>query len=222
MLDRRTIRAWLRRWRLQGAPGLVPRYPTQRKRRINPEVFELIRTARFEHEWGAPRTRMCLARVHRVCLGVSTMPRAFLALGRPRLLRTKPRRRPRQLRLFENVSEATRTHETCVLASERKVPYSGRTMAIKRAGRTVKVSVSLDVEDVAVLRRRARESYGGNLSAAFSEAARLIRQREARRRLVDMLGGPTLTPAMAAAVNAEQAAHPSPARRKARRRTSAA
>jgi transposase len=85
-LDRRTIRAWLRRWRLQGAPGLVPRYPTQRKRRISPEVFELIRTARFEHAWGAPRTRMWLARVHRVCLGVSTIQRAFLALGRPRLL----------------------------------------------------------------------------------------------------------------------------------------
>jgi hypothetical protein len=95
-------------------------------------------------------------------------------------------------------------------------------MAVKRAGRTVKVSVSLDVDDVAVLRRRARESYGGNLSAAFSEAARWIRQREARRRLVDMLGGPMLTPDMADAIDAEQAAGPSRARRKTRRRTSAA
>jgi len=95
-------------------------------------------------------------------------------------------------------------------------------MAMKRAGRTVKVSVSLHVDDVAVLRRRARESYGGNLSAAFSEAARWIRQREARRRLIDMLGGPTLTPDMTAAIDAEQAAGPSPERRKARRRSSAA
>jgi hypothetical protein len=95
-------------------------------------------------------------------------------------------------------------------------------MAVKRAGRTVKVSVSLDVDDVAVLRRRARESYGGNLSAAFSEAARWIRQREARRHLVDLLGGPMLTPDIADAIDAEQAARPSPARRKARRRTSAA
>jgi transposase InsO family protein len=100
-LDRRTIRAWLRRWRQQGAPGWVPRYPQQRKRRISPEVFELIRLARFEHEWGAPRTRIWLARVHRVYIGVATIQRAFRALGRPRLLRTKPRRRPRQLRLFE-------------------------------------------------------------------------------------------------------------------------
>ena len=95
-------------------------------------------------------------------------------------------------------------------------------MAVKRAGRTVKVSVSLDVDDVAVLKRRARESYGGNLSAAFSEAARWIRQREARRRLVDMLGGPMLTPDMTAAIDAEQAADPKPARRKATRRKSAA
>ena len=100
-LDRRTIRAWLRRWREQGTHGLVPRYPQQRKRRISPEVFELIRLARFEHEWGAPRTRIWLARVHRVYIGVATIQRAFRALGRPRLLRTKPRRRPRQLRLFE-------------------------------------------------------------------------------------------------------------------------
>jgi len=95
-------------------------------------------------------------------------------------------------------------------------------MAAKRAGRTVKVSVSLDADDVAVLRRRARESYGGNLSAAFSEAARWIRQREARRRLVDMLGGPILTPDIADAIDAEQAIRPSPARRKTRRRSSAA
>jgi len=95
-------------------------------------------------------------------------------------------------------------------------------MPRKRAGRTVKLSVSLDADDVAVLRRRARESYGGNLSAAFSEAARWIRQREARRRLVDLLGGPTLTPADAAAIDAEQAGRSGEAVRRSRRRTSAA
>jgi hypothetical protein len=95
-------------------------------------------------------------------------------------------------------------------------------MPPKRAGRTVKLSVSLDADDVAVLKRRARESYGGNLSAAFSEAARWIRQREARRRLVDLLGGPTLTPSAAAAIHAEQAGRSRAAARKAKRRTSAA
>lgn len=95
-------------------------------------------------------------------------------------------------------------------------------MARKRAGRTVKVSVSLDAGDVAVLKRRARESYGGNLSAAFSEAARWIRQREARQRLVDLLGGPTLTPDIATAIDAEQAGRSSHGARRTKRRTSAA
>jgi hypothetical protein len=81
-------------------------------------------------------------------------------------------------------------------------------MAQVRAGKTVKVSVSLNRADVAVLKRRARESYGGNLSAAFSEAARWLRQREARRRLIDQLGGPTLTPEASAAIDAEQAGGP--------------
>jgi hypothetical protein len=81
-------------------------------------------------------------------------------------------------------------------------------MASTRSGKTVKVSISIDKADLAVLRRRARESYRGNLSAAFSEAARLIRQRVARTRLIDMLGGPTLTASDARAIDAEQAKHP--------------
>jgi hypothetical protein len=91
----------------------------------------------------------------------------------------------------------------------------------KRAGRTVKISVSLDRDDVAVLRRRARESFGGNLSAAFSEAARWIRQREARRRLIDALGGPTLTTSAAAAIDAEQDGTLPPHRRKPQRKRAA-
>lgn len=81
-------------------------------------------------------------------------------------------------------------------------------MASARSGRTVKVSISIDKGDLAVLRRRARKSHRGNLSAAFSEAARLIRQREARTRLIDMLGGPTLTASAAGTIDAEQAEHP--------------
>jgi hypothetical protein len=81
-------------------------------------------------------------------------------------------------------------------------------MTQRRAGRTVKVSVSLDRDDAAVLRRRADESYGGNLSAAFSEAARWLRQREARRQLIERLGGPSLTAESAAAIDREQAGGP--------------
>lgn len=99
--------------------------------------------------------------------------------------------------------------------------YHGRTMAQSRAGRTVKVSVSLDKDDVAALKRRAKESYGGNLSAAFGEAAQWIRQREARRRLINKLGGPTLTPESAAAIDAEQAGGPRYEPTKSKRRTAA-
>lgn len=87
--------------------------------------------------------------------------------------------------------------------------YCGRTMSRRRAGGTVKVSISLRCEDVAVLRRLAAQSYGGNLSAAFAEAARWLRQRESRRRLIDELGGPTLTRESALAIDAEQAGGPS-------------
>jgi len=66
-------------------------------------------------------------------------------------------------------------------------------MAQKRAGKT-KVSVSLNRDDVAVLKRRATEAHGGNLSAAFSEAVKWLRQREARRHLIDELGRPNLDP----------------------------
>ena len=94
-------------------------------------------------------------------------------------------------------------------------------MRKRRAGRTVKLSVSLDRDDVAVLKRRAKESYGGNLSAAFSEAAKWLRQREARRRLIGRLGGPSLTPESAAAIEAEQAGGPRYQPKRARRKRAA-
>jgi hypothetical protein len=94
-------------------------------------------------------------------------------------------------------------------------------MTQRRAGRTVKVSVSLNREDVAALKRQAKASYGGNLSAAFSDAARWLRQREARRRLIDALGGPTLTPEAAIAIDAEQAGGPRYQPKKSRRRRAA-
>ena len=94
-------------------------------------------------------------------------------------------------------------------------------MAQRRAGKTIKVSVSLAADDVAALKRRANESYDGNLSAAFSEAARWIRQQEARRRLIDKLGGPMLTPESAAAIDAEQAGGPRYEPKKTRRRRAA-
>ena len=81
--------------------------------------------------------------------------------------------------------------------------------------------MSLDREDVAALKRRARESYDGNLSAAFSEAARWIRQQEARRRLIDKLGGPTLTSESAVAIDVEQAGGPRYEPKRSKRRSAA-
>jgi hypothetical protein len=91
-------------------------------------------------------------------------------------------------------------------------------MARVRAGKTVKVSVSLDRADLAILKRRAKELHRGNLSAVFGEAARLIAQRDARLRLIDLLGGPTLTADSAAAIDVEQESGRRYQQRKVRRR----
>lgn len=81
----------------------------------------------------------------------------------------------------------------------------------------MKVSVSLDRRDLVVLRRHARMEHGGNLSAAFAEAARILRQREARRALVELLGGPVDAGLAAAAADEQRAAAERPARRRRRR-----
>jgi hypothetical protein len=52
---------------------------------------------------------------------------------------------------------------------------------------TQKVSISVEANDLKWLRRRAKRR-GGNLSAVFAEATRLLRQREARERLLDRFG----------------------------------
>lgn len=77
-------------------------------------------------------------------------------------------------------------------------------MTPKRSGNTVKVSVSIDREDLAVLRKYARAAHHGNLSAAFAEAAKWIRQRKARQWLIQRLGGPILTDQASTAIDAEQ------------------
>jgi hypothetical protein len=50
-----------------------------------------------------------------------------------------------------------------------------------------KVSISVEANDLKWLRRRAKRR-GGNLSAVFAEATRLLRQREARERLLERFG----------------------------------
>jgi hypothetical protein len=52
---------------------------------------------------------------------------------------------------------------------------------------TEKISISVGKDDLKWLRGRAKRS-GGNLSAVIAEATRLLRQREARERLLARFG----------------------------------
>jgi transposase InsO family protein len=99
-LARRTVRVWFRRWKSEGQMGLVPRYPQRRKRRVADTIVELARTARVEYRWGASRTQVWLARVHKLRVNTKTIHRVFREIGVPVLTRTRPRK-PRQLKLFE-------------------------------------------------------------------------------------------------------------------------
>ena len=92
------------------------------------------------------------------------------------------------------------------------VCYLGRTMS-KRAGLTQKVSVSLSQSDLTALRKRAKRLHGGNLSATISELAADARLLEGMQELSDHLGGPSLTDADRAAIDAEWAGRSTPIRR---------
>jgi len=99
-LDRKTVRRWRDDFREVGVAGLVPRYPARRAPRLAPEVLELIRQARQERRYGAPRAQVWLWRVHNIRVSTTALQRAFRELGMPRLKRPR-KRRPRQLQLFE-------------------------------------------------------------------------------------------------------------------------
>jgi hypothetical protein len=57
-----------------------------------------------------------------------------------------------------------------------------------RAGKTEKVSISLDRSELVAMRKRARRLYGGNLSAVVAEGIRRIREEEGREALLTWLG----------------------------------
>lgn len=58
----------------------------------------------------------------------------------------------------------------------------------RRAGRTEKVSISLNRADVSLLQKRARRLYGGNLSAVIADGVQRVREEEGREALVAWLG----------------------------------
>jgi hypothetical protein len=57
-----------------------------------------------------------------------------------------------------------------------------------RPGRTVKLSVSLDRRDVALLKKRAQRASGGNISAAITEMIHIAHEWEGREALAKWLG----------------------------------
>jgi hypothetical protein len=84
-----------------------------------------------------------------------------------------------------------------------------------RAGRTAKISVSVDRDDLSLMRKRARRLYGGNLSAVVVEGVRRVREEEGREALVAWLGdAAAATPAERTAIRNEWR---SPEARRARR-----
>jgi phage baseplate assembly protein W len=70
---------------------------------------------------------------------------------------------------------------------------------------TVKISVSVAAKDLAILRRRAKRLYGGNLSAVIHDLVQRARKQEAMEKLIASLGGPSLTEEDRAAIDAEWA-----------------
>lgn len=96
-LDRRTVRTWVDA-KMGGDQGLVPRCPDKRKRRLAATTLELIRVARVDLRYGAPRTQVWLKRVHHLQINTRTIPRVFRDIGVPVLT---PQRRPKQMMVFE-------------------------------------------------------------------------------------------------------------------------
>jgi hypothetical protein len=58
----------------------------------------------------------------------------------------------------------------------------------KRVGRTVKLSISIAQIDLDLLKRRAKRTSGGNISAAISETIRIARDCEGREELAAWVG----------------------------------
>jgi hypothetical protein len=86
----------------------------------------------------------------------------------------------------------------------------------KRPGRTVKLSISIDQDDLALLKKRAKRLSGGNISAAITDILRLAREWEGREALAAWLGEGREVPSAAAmdAVRAEWSGGPRTRRRK--------
>lgn len=90
-----------------------------------------------------------------------------------------------------------------------------------RPGKTEKISISVNREDLALLRRRAKRLHGGNLSAVIAEVIARAKEQDGLENLLEWLGGPApMTKESAEAIDRELLGHRSDARpaRKRKRR----
>ena len=84
-----------------------------------------------------------------------------------------------------------------------------------RAGRTEKISISLESDELRALRQRADKLYGGNLSAAVAEGVRRVREEEGREALSAWLGQASeATPEELEGIRAEWSGEPTKRRRR--------
>jgi hypothetical protein len=87
----------------------------------------------------------------------------------------------------------------------------------QRPGNTEKITISLGKDELSAMKRRAKRLHEGNLSAAFSEFARLAVKEEALDRLLAQL--PPSSPEAIARIEQELAAPlPPPPKRRRRRK----
>ena len=91
----------------------------------------------------------------------------------------------------------------------------------QRQGRTVKLSISIDRDDLAHLRKRAKRLSGGNLSAAITDMIRIAGEWEGRDALAKWLGEGRDEPS-ARAMNAVRAEWRGARRPRRKKRTKAA
>jgi hypothetical protein len=83
----------------------------------------------------------------------------------------------------------------------------------KRAGSTVKLSISIDKSDFDLLTKRAKKVSGGNVSAAITQMIHTTREWEGREALATWLGDGREEPS-SQAMDAVRAEWRGPSRRK--------
>lgn len=108
------------------------------------------------------------------------------------------------------------------MANASAATLGGRTLVLplrRGAQRTVKICISLDREDLAVVRRRAERVYGGDISKAIAEAVQYLRYEEGREALLEAFGDEAmLTPEGLESIASEWGLAAEPRAKKRRRR----